>query len=219
MSAFRCRWLAGLVMVVLAGCSTGSNGASPSLSSGRTTATVAGRPEPADSSVVPPAAIPSEEDARAVAVWWVASTGELLKMGPIARSELIRNRVASASSATMGESLQDDLAKLADRLPIPATELRLVETPITIDISTDSATGQARAHVWSVVVFGAKDLGAPQVAFRTSQLVLVVEGDEWRLASFTSAEGPTPIATDALPSDWDSFAVVAGWPTAGGGPG
>lgn len=218
MSAFRRRWLAGLVMVLLAGCSTNTNASSPSTLGGRVTATVAGQSELVGSSVVTPT-VPSLEDARAVALWWVAETGELLMMGPIARSELIRNRVASASSATMGESLQADLAKLADRLPIPATELRLVETPITIDISIDSATGQARAHVWSVVVFGAKDLGAPRVAFRTSQLVLVVEADEWRLASFTSAEGPTPVATDALPSDWDSFAVVAGWPTAGGGPG
>ena len=218
MSALRRRWLAGLVMVVLAGCSTNTNASSQSAPGGRATAKVAGQSELVDSSVVAPTG-PSLEDARAVALWWVAETGELLMMGPIARSELIRKQVASASSATMGESLQADLAKLADRLPIPATELRLVETPITIDISIDSATGQARADVWSVVVFGAKDLGAPRVAFRTSQLVLVVERDGWRLASFTSAEGPTPIATDALPSDWDSFAVVAGWPTAGGGPG
>ncbi|MCB1000634.1 MAG: hypothetical protein KDB40_15170 [Acidimicrobiales bacterium] len=117
----------------------------------------------------------------------------------------------------MGENLQDDLAKLADRLPIPATELRLVETPITADVSIDSATGHARARVWSVVVFGAKDLGAPRMVFRTSELVLVVEAGEWRLASFTATDGPTPIATDALPSDWDSFAIVAGWPPAGGG--
>ena len=218
MSALRRRWLAGLVMVLLAGCSANTNASSPSAPGGPTIATVAEQSELVGSSVVAPT-VPSLEDARAVALWWVAETGELLMMGPIARSELIRNRVASASSATMGESLQDDLAKLADRLPIPATELRLVETPITINVSIDSPSGQARAHVWSVVVFGAKDLGAPRVAFRTSQLVLVVEGDEWRLASFTSAEGPTPIATDALPSDWDSFAVVAGWPTAGGGPG
>lgn len=218
MSALRRRWLAGLVMVLLAGCSSNTNASSPSAPGGRATAPVAGQSELVGSSVVA-STLPSLEDARAVALWWVASTGELLKMGPIARSELIRNRVASASSATMGENLQDDLAKLADRLPIPATELRLVETPITIDISIDSATGQARAHVWSVVVFGAKDLGAPRVTFRTSQLVLVAEADEWRLASFTSAEGPTPIATDALPSDWDSFAVVAGWPTAGRGAG
>ena len=94
-----------------------------------------------------------------------------------------------------------------------------METPLTINVSVDGATGQAQAQVWSVVVFGAKDLGAPRVVFRTSQLVMVVEAGEWKLASFTAAEGPTPIATDSLPADWDSFAVVAGWQPASGGEG
>ena len=167
-----------------------------------------------NASVVP---TPSIGDATAVALRWVASTGELLKMGPIARSELLREQVASTSAETMTVNLNSDLDKLAGGLPIPASELRLVETPLTIDISIDAATGDAQAHVWSVVVFGAKDLGAPRVVFRTSELVLVVEAGEWKLAGFTSVEGPTPIATDSLPADWDSFAVVAGWQPATGG--
>ncbi|MGD9997166.1 MAG: hypothetical protein AB7R77_14540 [Ilumatobacteraceae bacterium] len=117
----------------------------------------------------------------------------------------------------MIENLDSDLAKLADGLPIPATELRLVETPLTIDVTTDPATGQAHAQVWSVVVFGAKDLGSPRVVFRTSQLTMVVEGGVWKLSSFTAVDGPTPAATDSLPADWDSFAVVAGWQPAVGG--
>ena len=116
MSALRRRWLAGPVMVLLAGCSTNTNtntnASSPSAPGGRATATVAGQSELVGSSVVAPT-VPSLEDARAVALWWVAETGELLMMGPIARSVLIRDRVPSASSATMGESLQADLAKLA----------------------------------------------------------------------------------------------------------
>ena len=140
-------------------------------------------------------------------------------MGPIGRGELLRQQVASASAETMTENLNSDLAKLADGLPIPATELRLVETPLTVDVSLDAAAGQARAQVWSVVVFGAKDLGAPRMVFRTSRVVLIVEAGEWKLAGFTTVEGPTPIATDSLPADWDSFAVVAGWQPATGGDG
>ncbi|MEQ1704041.1 MAG: hypothetical protein ABMA25_28370, partial [Ilumatobacteraceae bacterium] len=64
-------------------------------------------------------------------------------MGPIGRSELLRHRVASVSAETMTENLNSDLAKLADGLPIPATELRLVETPLTIDLPIDAARGQA----------------------------------------------------------------------------
>lgn len=209
---------ATLVVVLLAGCGRGSTTSSTSQAGQRAVA-AAGPSMHVDTSVTSLALAPTVEDARAVAVSWVAATGELLKMGPIGRNEFIRTRAATASAATMAENLQDDLARLADRLPIPETELRLIETPITADVSIDSATGQARAQVWSVVVFGAKDLGAPRMVFRTSELVLVVEAREWRLASFTATEGPTPIATDALPSDWESFAIVAGWPPAGGGAG
>jgi hypothetical protein len=46
---------------------------------------------------------------------------------------------------------------------------------------------------------------------------MVVEASEWKLAAFTANEGPTPIATDSMPADWDSFAVVAAWQTASEG--
>ena len=222
MSAVR-RLAAVIVLTaIVAGCGSGSSAtkSSPPATDAAATATGAegGSTTVAstNASVVP---TPSIGDATAVALQWVASTGELLKMGPIARSELLRQQVASTSAETMTVNLNSDLDKLADGLPIPASELRLVETPLTIDISIDAATGDARAHVWSLVVFGAKDLGAPRMVFRTSELVLVVEAGEWKLAGFTAVEGPTPIATDSLPADWDSFAVVAGWQPASGGVG
>ena len=208
-----------LVATSIAGCAPGSsatNQSTPAVGAAAP-ATLDGGTAKTASSTASVVAAPSIDDARSVALRWVASTGELLKMGPIARSELLRHQVASASAETMTENLNSDLAKLADGLPIPSTELRLVETPITIDVSVETSTGQARVQVWSVVVFGAKDLGAPRMVFRTSHLVLVAEGGEWKLAGFTAVEGPTPIATDALPADWDSFAVVAGWQPASGG--
>ena len=207
-----------LVATSIAGCAPGSSATNQSTPAVRAPqlATLDGGTAKTASSTASVVAAPSIDDARTVALRWVASTGELLKMGPIARSELLR-QVAAASAETMTENLNSDLAKLADGLPIPSTELRLVETPITIDVSVETSTGQARVQVWSVVVFGAKDLGAPRMVFRTSQLVLVAEAGEWKLAGFTAVEGPTPIATDALPADWDSFAVVAGWQPASGG--
>ncbi len=221
MSAVRRLVAVVLATVFVAGCAGGSsvtNSSSPTNEAGAATAIAADASPPVVSASTSVVLAPSVEDASAVALQWVASTGDLLKMGPIARSELLRQRVASASAETMTENLSSDLAKLADGLPIPASELRLVETPLTIDVSVD-ATGTARAHVWSVVVFGAKDLGAPRMIFRTSELVLLVEAGAWKLAGFTAVEGPTPIATDSLPADWDSFAVVAGWQPASGGEG
>ena len=156
-------------------------------------------------------------DAQRVAIEWVSSTGHLLALGPIGRSEFLRQRVAAASLASMQDSLAADLSKMADRLPIPDTELRLIETPITAHVTLDAPAQQAHVEVWSVVVFGAKDLGAPRVVFRTSELVLVVDAGTWKLASFTSTDGPTPAGTDALPARWDAFAVVAAWPSVFGG--
>jgi len=221
MSAVR-RLAAVIVLTaIVAGCGGGSSAtkSSPPAAEEPDTAIAVGGSVTVASSATSAVPTPSIKDARTVALQWVASTGELLKMGPIARSELLREQVASTSAETMTVNLNSDLDKLADGLPIPSSELRLVETPLTIDISIDAATGDARALVWSVVVFGAKDLGAPRMVFRKSELVLVVEAGEWKLAGFTAVEGPTPIATDSLPADWDSFAVVAGWQPASGGEG
>jgi hypothetical protein len=151
-------------------------------------------------------------DPRAVAVSWVAGSGQLLTMGPIARSEYLRTKVAAASVEAMGKSLTTDLDRLAAGIP-KAGVLQLVEAPITATATIDGA--EAVVDVWSVVVFGAKELGAPRVVFRSSHLTLRVEDDGWKLVSFTSTPGPTPVTTDVLPSDWASFATVAAWPPAG----
>jgi hypothetical protein len=151
-------------------------------------------------------------DVRLVAVGWVAGSGQLLAMGPIARGEYLRTKVAAASVESMGKSLTADLDRLAAGIPKPGV-LQLVEAPITATATMDGAV--AVVDVWSVVVFGAKELGAPRVVFRTSHLSLTVEGDGWKLVSFTSTPGPTPVTTDVLPSDWASFATVAAWPAAG----
>ena len=216
-----------VLTVTTTGCSNGSPATNSPLPAAEVTAAVTataaatetGRSAMAGPSTALIVPAPSLEAARALALRWVASTGELLKMGPIARSELIRQQVAAASAETMTANLNADLAQLASGLPIPATVLRLIETPITVDVSVDAATGDARAHVWSVVVFGAKNLGAPRMVFRTSDLVLIVEAGEWKLAGFTAVDGPTPIVTDSLAADWDSFAVVAAWRPAVAGEG
>ena len=108
-----------LLTALLAGCAHGSSPANPGTPVvGATQAASPGggtaKPASPTASVVP---APSVEDARTLALRWVASTGDLLKMGPIGRSELLRQRVASVSAETMTENLNSDLAKLADGLP------------------------------------------------------------------------------------------------------
>jgi hypothetical protein len=195
--------------VVLASCATqnASVPVAPRPTAGASNAKTAPPGSPAVTSV-------SVGDARAVAFGWVAGSGQLLAMGPIARSEFLRTKVAARSVEAMGKSLTTDLDRLAAGIPKPAGTFRLVEAPITATSTSDGS--EATVEVWSVVVFGAKELGAPRVVFRTSHLTLTVEGYGWKLVSFTSRPGPTPVTTDVLPSDWASFATVAAWPAAVG---
>jgi hypothetical protein len=155
-------------------------------------------------------ALPMRPDPAVVAAQWVASTGELLGMGPIRRSELLSGHVASGSRRSVLGGLEEDYQRLADRLPIPAAELRLLEVPLTV--SATEAGEIVEVRVWSVVVFGAEQLGAPHVGWRTCRLQLVWEEGGWKLASFMSTDGPTPITGDALPAEWAEFVAVASWP-------
>jgi hypothetical protein len=99
---------------------------------------------------------------------------------------------------------------LAEGLPLPVSELRLVEVPLTVNVSLDGA-GMVDAQVWSVVCFGAEELGAPRVAWRTSHLRLVWERSAWKLTAFETIEGPTPVAGDDLPAEWAEFVTVTDW--------
>jgi hypothetical protein len=148
--------------------------------------------------------------AAATALRWVASTGELLGMGPIRRHDVLAASVSSDALPAIAANLERDLGRLADRLPIPASELRLVEVPLTVDAAVGNE-GTADIRVWSVVLFGAEGLGAPRVVWRTSHLTLVWENAAWKLAGFTTTEGPTPAAGDGLPADWADFVTVTGW--------
>jgi hypothetical protein len=195
--------------VALASCSTRT--ASAPVAPHPTSDAPNAKTAPPGSSAVTPVPV---GDARAVAVGWVAGSGQLLAMGPIARSEFLRTKVAAASVEPMGRSLTADLDRLAAGIPKPAGALQLVEAPITARAAINGQ--EAVVDVWSVVVFGAKELGAPRVVFRTSHLSLTLENDGWKLVSFTSTPGPTPVTTDVLPSDWASFATVAAWPAAVG---
>jgi hypothetical protein len=204
----RCLLRIAAASVALASCST-RTGNSPVMSRPAAGSSSAKTAPPRS-----PATPVSVGDPRAVAIGWVAGSGQLLTMGPIARSEYLRTKVAAASIEAMGKSLTTDLDRLAAGIPKPAGTLQLVEAPITATATNNGE--EATVDVWSVVVFGAKELGAPRIVFRTSHLTLTVEDDGWKLVSFTSTPGPTPITTDAFPSDWTTFATVAAWPAAVG---
>ena len=156
-------------------------------------------------------AAPSLADARVAALGWVGATGELVALGPIGRNEFLSAHVVKTSLPAMEESMATMLGHLSDGQPFPAAELRLLEAPITITATLDPATGDVHAQVWSVVTFGAQRFDAAYAVFRTSSLVLRVEDGAWKLVSFTSDEGPTPMTTAKEPARWAQFKEVADW--------
>lgn len=152
---------------------------------------------------------PSLPDAQKAALDWVASTDRLLAMGTIERGMWIAARVTPEAETAMTSTLADGVRRIGDRLPIPASELRLLEIPLT-SFARLEGTG-ASVEVWSVVVFGAERFGSPRDTWRTSTLHLDVIDGSWRIASLTDRAGPTPISGDVLPSSWTEFAVASSW--------
>jgi hypothetical protein len=168
----------------------------------------------ASRSPVSTSAVASLEGARRVAVGWVASTGRLLVMGPIGRREFLVDHVAPDSVAEMAAAVDADVDRLGAGLPLPVSELRLVETPLTATARLDG-DGRAVVEVWSAVHFGAPALGAGRVVWRTTTVTLAAAVDGgWMVAGLDSREGPTPLPGDDLPGEWVEFAQVSGWPPA-----
>jgi hypothetical protein len=155
---------------------------------------------------------PSLPAAQKAALDWVASTDRLLAMGTIERGMWIAARVTPEAVTAMISTLDDGVRRIGDRLPIPASELRLLEIPLASFARLEGAG--ASVEVWSVVVFGAERFGSPRVTWRTITLHLAAIDGHWRIASLTDRAGPTPIAGDVLPSSWAEFAAAASWPRA-----
>ena len=170
------------------------------------------QPPPAAAAERPLGSVPSLGEARLVALVWVSSTGELLRMGGIERGLRLERLVVPSARAAMAASFETGASQLAGRLPIPPSELLLVETPVTSTARSDGAA--AVVEVWSVIVFGAEPLGAPRSVWRTTTVRLEAVDGTWMVASFEVRLGPTPVAGDGLPATWPEFAAVAGWPSA-----
>lgn len=163
----------------------------------------------------PTNAAPTIGNAREVAVRWVTSTEDLLTMGAIERQLRLEQLVVPSARAAMAASFETGAAQLAGRLPMPASELLLIETPIT---ATARAEGTATVvEVWSVLAFGAGTLGAPRAVWRTTTVRLEAVAGRWMVASSEVRLGPTPVPGDGLPAAWPEFAAVASWPPVSSG--
>ena len=164
-------------------------------------------------------------DAREAALRLVASSGALVRSGPIGRGELLRRLFTADAAARQSIELDHEADVLAIRLGVNPALLVWVEQPLTAQ--AEPSAGGVRVSVWSVVVFGTDaaptDAHAallPTVLWRTSVIDLVWHDGVWQASAMTATPGPTPALDDAAAVDgFVRFSEVAGWPAAVAGVG
>lgn len=159
-----------------------------------------------------PAGYPqSTAGAATAAVNWVASVPTFLQMGPLVLSDALDTLL----STTADRSLFDDTVALYFELLAefgPEFRERLwTEAPLRSSV-TSSTSERVEVAVWSVLVTGDTVDGPVEMLWRTHRLGLVWERSDWRIASVSVVEGPTPIGVDAaVPSEPGEFDGLNDW--------
>lgn len=160
-----------------------------------------------------------EHGARDAATSAVSLTGEIAKAGFVTRADMIGVLASTRYAPSLIRSSATQLAEVLGDLGtagITPTSVMFRELVLTATIE-DYTANRAVVRVWSVVVAGAPDRGAPRQLWRTVTVELVWESDDWRIDAWSSTPGPTPaLATNAPVASLDDLATVAAWPTAGG---
>lgn len=161
---------------------------------------------------------PSIDTARAAALEVVASSGVLVRSGPIGRRDLLRRLFTSDALAAQITELDHETDVLATRLGVNPISLTWLEQPLTA--RAESTSTGARVSVWSTVVFGTdaaptggRATSVPTVMWRTSVIDLAWRDGHWQVSAMTATAGPTPSLDDAAAVDgFARFRDVAGWP-------
>ncbi len=167
----------------------------------------------------PPVGAVEVPDPVAAAVTYVASTDALMAHSSIGRREILRKLVTPDALAEQVAGIESAVTGLAEELGVPVERLTWVEAPLTATLLRSDGRS-ASVDVWVVSVLGAPDGGPPQQAWRTVHVDLAVVDGEWLVSAAEADAGPTPRSNDlALPSGWDEFAKVAGWPAVAPGVG
>jgi hypothetical protein len=160
------------------------------------------------------------DGALAAAVSAVRLTGSIARAGFITRSDMIAALATERFGPTLASESSNQLAEMTTALgeaSVAPGDLVWSELALTARVvhADDHA---ARVEVWSVLVVGVLDLGAPRQAWRTVTVELVWEAGDWKVDGWSAQPGPTPLldATAAVATTGEISEVVA-WPPAGGG--
>lgn len=162
---------------------------------------------------------PDADGALAAAVSAVRLTGPIARAGFITRSDMIGSLASTSFAPALASESSNQLAEmtavLGEASVVPG-DLVWSELPLTARV-VETAERAARAEVWSVLVVGVRDLGAPRQAWRTVTIDLVWEAGDWKVDGWAARPGPTPLldATTAV-ATIDEISEVVAWPTVGG---
>lgn len=150
----------------------------------------------------------------------IRTTGAIAKAGFITRSDMIGSLASERYGPTLAAESSTQLAEMAAEIgaaSVAPSELVWSEIPLTARVVT-ADEHHARVEVWSVLVVGVPDVGAPRQAWRTVTIDLTWEHDDWKIDGWSARPGPTPLldATAAVAST-DEIERVISWPPSPGG--
>jgi len=158
---------------------------------------------------VPSGYVRTAQGAEAAAVGWVSSLGELMRMGPIARSDTLHRLL----STRIAEETVDDFNAERDRFiktfGVDPSIGMWRESPLATSVAT-ATESQVIVRVWAQVMIGSDD--RVEVLWRTHTVTMIWQGDDWRVDDVTRVQGPTPSPTPgALPSPPADLDALADW--------
>jgi hypothetical protein len=207
----------GVAALVAGGLLVAQRTTAPSSTTPKPTEPTSAAPE--STLTVPTRPQPDIASAGHAATAAVRMTGKIATAGFISRADLIgaisSTRFAPALAARSAAQLADMTAEVGGAGVSP-TDLVWEELPLTSHVTSANETA-ATVEVWSVLIVGVPDHGAPRQVWRTVTLGLVWERGAWRIDTWDAISGPTPaLAATAPISDVAAVRNVLSWPSVGG---
>lgn len=145
------------------------------------------------------------EGAQAAAAAYATLGGTLLNADPISLRRLTSSISTADSSAEKAKDLQESAEAVRQRLAGGTGPYSTYQAPVLVRVDAFDRNA-ATITLWVVSVLMRRDIAEPQSTWSTVTLHLEWEKDDWRLASQTTVEGPTPDQSiDDPPISIDEF--------------
>ena len=149
----------------------------------------------------------SAAGASAAATQYLATAAELVERPVHERARALRRMAAPSFAGTIVADIEEALEPVDEALG-GGTGRALVRTlPVAYRVM-EFTPDRAQVVVWGATVFLLEGVSAPEEAWGTSEVDLVWEDGDWRLAAWSSYDGPTPANRAEAPSPQEDFLTV-----------